>query len=162
MKEAVFYVLAGCIAVSAVLSVAVRDIFHGAIWLAMTLLGIAFLYFYLDAGFLGVIQVLVYVGGIMALFVFAIMLTARIGDQSVRQVNRRFWPGLVLSGLLLVACLRIILTGPWSHVQASGVIIDLKTIGKSMVTAYALPFEFISLLLLIALVGAVVIGKVKQ
>ncbi|MEI8011796.1 MAG: NADH-quinone oxidoreductase subunit J [Candidatus Omnitrophota bacterium] len=162
MNALVFYTLALFIAASALLSVTVRDIFHGAVWLAMTLLGIAFLYFYLDAGFLGVIQILVYVGGIMALFVFAIMLTSKIGDHKIPQINAQFWPGLIIASVLLAILLKIIVNGPWMNVRASAVIIDLQTIGKSLVTTYVLPFEFISLLLLAALVGAVVIGKVKQ
>jgi NADH-quinone oxidoreductase subunit J len=163
MNAVVFYGIAFFIALSAVLSVTVRDIFHGAIWLAMTLLGIAFLYFYLDAGFLGVMQILVYVGGIMALFVFAIMLTAKIGDRSIRQLNRQFWPGLLTAATLCAVMLKIVGDGPWMRIQPDGrAATDLHAIGRSLLTGYLLPFEFISLLLLAALVGAVVIGKVKR
>lgn len=162
MNAVIFYLIALLIAGSAVLSVAVRDIFHGAIWLALTLLGIAFLYFYLDAGFLGVIQILVYVGGIMALFVFAIMLTARIGDHAIRQVNRQFWPGLLIAATLLAVMVKLVMDGPWRRLLPQGAVTDLQTIGRSLLTGYVLPFEFISLLLLAALVGAVVIGKVKR
>ena len=162
MNELIFYGIAFCICVSAVLCVTVRDIFHGAIWLAMTLIGIAFFYFYMDAGFLGVVQILVYVGGIMALFVFAIMLTARIGDNAIAQVNRQFWPGLLFAAILFAIFVKIVLAGPWMLAQAPAVVTDLATLGRSLVTVYMIPFEFISLLLLAALVGAVVIGKVKR
>ncbi|MBF0121822.1 MAG: NADH-quinone oxidoreductase subunit J [Candidatus Omnitrophica bacterium] len=162
MNEAVFYIIAFLVGAGALLSVTVRDIFHGAIWLALTLISIAFLYFYLDAGFLGVIQILVYVGGIMALFVFAIMLTAKIGDRSISQVNRQFWPGLLIAATLFVVLGKVVMDGPWMRLQAGSPVTDLKTIGTSLVTSYVVPFEFISLLLLAALVGAVVIGKVKK
>ncbi len=162
MNAVVFYMIALFIAVSAVLSVTVRDIFHGAVALTMTLLGIAFLYFYLDAGFLGVIQILVYVGGIMALFVFAIMLTSKMGDHKIPQVNAQFWPGLLIAAVLCAVLLKIVVDSSWMHAQASAVITDLQTIGRSLVTGYVLPFEFISLLLLAALVGAIVIGKVRR
>ena len=79
MTEMVFYIIAGSLCVFAVLSVSVRDVFHSAVWLALALLSVAGIFLSLNAAFLGVIQVLVYVGGIMTLFIFAIKLTARIG-----------------------------------------------------------------------------------
>ncbi len=162
MSVVVFYFLAFCIGASAVLSVTVRDVFHSAIWLTLTLLSIACLYFYLDAGFLGVIQILVYVGGIMTLFVFAIMLTARIGDRSIQQTNRQLWPGLLISAGAFTIMLKIILSGPWANLITLNPGIDLKVVGRALLTQYVLPFEFISIILLAALVGAIVIGKVKE
>ena len=162
MNAGVFYFIAFSIAVGAVLSVTVRNVFHGAIWLAFTLLGIACLYFFLDASFLAVSQILIYVGGIMVLFVFAIMLTAKIGDQSIRQVCKQFWPGLIASAVLFVIAAEIVISGPWMKTLPAFQVIDLKTVGRLLLTQYALPFEFISLLLLVALIGASVIGKVKK
>jgi NADH-quinone oxidoreductase subunit J len=98
----------------------------------------------------------------MALFVFAIMLTANIGDRTVRQVNRHFWPGLLVTAVLFMIIFSILMTGPWMRLLAPASTTDLKTLGTSLVTVYVLPFEFISLLLLAALVGAVVLGKVKR
>ena len=72
MPELVFYIIAFSVCAFSLLTVLSRDIFHSAVWLAMTLLSVAAVYFYLDAEFLGVIQILVYVGGIITLFVFAV------------------------------------------------------------------------------------------
>lgn len=162
MNDALFYFIALGLSVFAVLSVSVRDVFHSAIWLALALLSVSGVYLFLDAGFLGVTQILVYVGGIMTLFVFAIMLTSKIGDEKIRQVNRLFWPGLLVAALLLAIFLMIVSADPWMRLHSTGSGTDLKTLGVSLVSRYALPLEFTSLLLLVALVGAIVIGKVKK
>ncbi|MBF0593608.1 MAG: NADH-quinone oxidoreductase subunit J [Candidatus Omnitrophica bacterium] len=162
MSEFAFYFIASCLCITAVLSVTVKDVFHSSVWLALSLLFVACLYFYLDAGFLGVIQVLVYVGGIMTLFVFAIMLTSKIGDHSIRQVNHQFWGGLMVAIALFIVLVQVVGGNPLARLHAAGSSTDLKTLGTSLVTTYALPFEYISLLLLAALVGAIVLGKVKK
>lgn len=162
MNEAGFYFIALCLCVFAVLSVTTRNVFHGALWLAFALISIACVYFYLDAEFLGAVQILIYVGGIMTLFIFAIKLTARIDDRMIRQANRQFWPGLVVGGVLFAVIVAIIGTGPLAHLNATSQVADVKVIGRALVTSFALPFEFVSLLLLAAMVGAIVIGKVKK
>ena len=80
-----FYILLLGVLILATLTVTVRNLFHAAISLAFTLLGIACVYFFLHAEFLGGVQILLYVGAIMTLVIFAIMLTARIADPAVAQ-----------------------------------------------------------------------------
>ncbi len=162
MADPVFYIIAVGVCLFAFLTVTSRDVFHSAVWLSMTLLNTSAVYFYLGAQFLGVIQVLVYVGGIVTLFVFAIKLTARIGDKTIKQTNDQ----LVLSGIaslvLFFLIFKIILTHPWAAASSQTEVLSLKKLGESLVTVYVLPFEFISLLLLAVMVGAIVIGKVKK
>ena len=87
--DLVFYFIAGLTCLFALCTVLARNVFHSAIALALTLLSIAGVYFYLEAEFLAIAQVLVYVGAIIILFVFAIMLTAKIEDASIRQTNEQ-------------------------------------------------------------------------
>ena len=162
MAEFIFYSIATGACVFAFLTVLSRDIFHSAIWLALTLLSIAGIYFYLDAEFLGVIQVLVYVGGIITLFIFAIKLTAHIGDTTIRQTNKQVLLSSVVSIIFFYLLFKIIGSNPWASNHQEAQTISLKQIGESLMTGYVLPFEFISLLLLAAMVGAIVIGKVKK
>lgn len=161
MAEFVFYFIAFCTCVFAVLTVTARDIFHSAVWLALTLLSISGVYFYLGAEFLGVVQILVYVGGIMTLFVFAIKLTAHIGDKTIKQTNEQFLTAGIASLIFFFLILKIIESQPWAQAQVKESI-SLKELGASLMTTYALPFEFMSLILLAAMVGAIVIGKVKK
>ncbi len=163
MSDMVFYILAASLCAFAILCVTVKDVFHSAVYLALSLLCVAGLFCSLDAVFLGVVQILVYVGGIMTLFVFAIMLTAKIGDKTIRQVNQQYWPAALISGAFMIVLVEIVHANKWNSVmQPQGRGLDLRMLGKTLLTAAALPFEFISLLLLAALVGAIVIGKVKK
>ena len=137
-----------------------RNIFHSAVWLALCLLNLAGIYFYLNAPFLGVIQVLVYIGGIITLFVFAIKLTAHIGDASIRQINQQVIPSAILAVLFFASLIYGIGSYHWTSRMTTD--FTLNDLGRSLMTTYLLPFEFISLILLAVLIGAIVIGKVKK
>ncbi|HLF17426.1 MAG TPA: NADH-quinone oxidoreductase subunit J [Candidatus Omnitrophota bacterium] len=161
MNELFFYFIALSACGFAFGAVTSRNIFHCAVWLAMALLSVAGIYLMLDALFLGVIQVLVYIGGIITLFIFAIKLTARIDDRSIRQTNEQVLISAIAVSILLIFLMLGIKLSSWA-VFAQDHIFSLKQIGKSLLTTYVLPFEFISLILLAAMVGAIVIGKVKK
>ena len=162
MNEIIFFCIALIVCVCAFLTVTSRYIFRSAVWLALCLLGVAGVYFYLEAEFLGVIQVLVYVGGIITLFIFAIKLTARIDDPTIKQANQQVIPSavavLIFSGLLFYGLFK---DNPWAITQSQSVL-SLQDIGRSLMTNYLLPFEFISITLLAAMIGAIVIGKEKK
>lgn len=163
MTDFLFYPIALCVCVFSILTVTSRDIFHSAVWLAMTLLSVAGVYFYLNAEFLGVIQILVYVGGIITLFVFAIKLTARIGDKTIQQANQQVVISAIVSLIFLYLIFKVIGTNPWAGTGLTGpAVISIQQIGESLLTVYLLPFEFMSLILLGAMVGAIIIGKVKR
>lgn len=162
MNEAVFYLIAGCVCVFAILAVTGRDIFHCALWLAMTLLSVAGIYFYLDAPFLGVIQILVYVGGIITLFVFAIKLTAHIGDKAIRQTSTSWVLAAFITIILLSMLWRVFATHPWAPMALKILPLSMEQIGRSLLANYAVPFEFMSVILLAAMVGAIVIGKDRK
>ena len=161
MNEVMFYFIAAGVCVFSVLAVTQRDIFHCALWLAMTLLSVAGIYFYLDAPFLGVVQILVYIGGIITLFVFAIKLTAHIGYKSIRQTSKQWAIAAFITTILLCILIRVFATNPWSKMVLNVAPASMTQIGNSLMTNYAVPFEFMSVILLAAMVGAIVIGKDK-
>lgn len=171
--QASFYVIAGLACVFAFGVVAMRNIFHCAVSLALCLFCVAGVYLFLNAEFLAIVQVLIYVGAIVTLFIFAIMLTANIEDRSIRQANRQVLASAAVAVAILSFFIFIIIGAPWKASAAGsaaavavGASADaapgLEDIGRALMSAYALPFEFISLILLAALVGAIVIGKVKK
>jgi len=162
VAELIFFLIAAGTIVFAFLTVNSRDIFHSAVWLSMTLLNIAGIYFFLGAEFVGVIQVLVYIGGIITLFVFAIKLTAQIGEKTIVQVNRQVIPAILVCIAFLFSLVSVIRSYPWAATQPTAEAISLKQIGQSLMTVYVLPFEFMSLILLGAMIGAIIIGKVKR
>jgi len=159
--QASFYVIAGLACVFAFGVVAMRNIFHCAVSLALCLFCVAGVYLFLDAEFLAIVQVLIYVGAIVTLFIFAIMLTANIEDRSIRQANRQVLVSAAVAAAILSFFIFIIIGAPWKAASADSAP-GLEDIGRALMSAYALPFEFISLILLAALVGAIVIGKVKK
>lgn len=168
--RASFYVIAALSVIFALGVVTSRNIFHCAVYLALSLFCVAGVYLFLNAEFLAIVQVLIYVGAIVTLFLFAIMLTANIGDRSIRSTNRQVLVGGIIATMIAVLFISVIIGEPWhgaagqagrqSLVQAQP--LTLQELGRSLMSAYALPFEVISLILLAALVGAIVIGRVKK
>lgn len=160
--KATFYCVASLTCLFALLVVISRNVFHSAIFLALTLMSVAAVYLYLDAEFLAAIQILIYVGAIITLFIFAIMLTSKIQDTAIRQTNRQVLISAAVASTLLFIFINIIDRNPWKTAVSSALPLDLSKLGKSLMSTYALPFEVVSLILLAALVGAIVIGKVKK
>lgn len=160
--KAVFYTVAALTVFFAIRTVSSRNVFHSAIFLALTLIGVACVYLYLDAEFLAIIQILIYVGAIVTLIIFAVMLTTRIQDRAIRQTNQQ----VVLSAIIVLGFFllfaNIIRKNAWQAGCPSQETSSLAQLGNSLMTNYALPFEVISLVLLVALVGAIAIGKVKK
>ena len=142
-----------------------RSIVRMAFLLLFSLAGFAGLYLHLGAGFLGFTQVLVYIGGILILFLFGVMLTQK-SDIPVRE---RAGPALVvpgvLAGLLMMAALVFIAAGnPWKeHAAAASPpgVTETDQIGVKLLGPYILPFEAVSILLLAAMVGATYIARAQ-
>lgn len=148
---------------SGVMVVSSRNLIHAALWLVSTLFGVAVTYALLSAAFLAVVQVVVYIGAIAILFIFAVMLTRKdIRDQGP-QMNANWWFGALLS-VLIFAGLVVLLQG-WSGLSrtASPIPAGFDTIaalGEALVSpnAYVLSFEVASVLLVAALIGAVYVA----
>jgi NAD(P)H-quinone oxidoreductase subunit 6 len=158
ITTAVFYLFAA-VTVGSALGVALgRNILYSAFALMGTFLGVAATFVLLGADFLGVVQLFVYVGGILVLTIFAVMLTHRIDVQvSNRAVGRL--PGLVLTGVVFWWMVRVALRAQW-HVEAPGAPSPTTAgIGEAFLTTYVLPFEVASIVLLAALIGAIVVSR---
>ncbi len=154
-----FYALAFLIIAAAIFVVTSKNIFHSAIYLILALFGVAGIYVLLQAPFLAAAQVLIYVGAVSMLMIFAIMLTARIADQTIRHTNEQVPTGLLVSLGLLAVIVYSLWQTPFAissdpMPEGAG-----GTLGKLLLTQFALPFEIVSVLLLGALIGAVVIAK---
>lgn len=136
-----------------------RNIFHSALALAATLGSVAGLYLVLRAEFVAVVQLLIYVGAVVTLVIFAVMLTGRV-QETLRQpqFNRHVGAG-GLAALIFVALTiqAIRATGPAGVPGAR--LASVEEIGRGFMTEWVLPFEVVSVLLLAALVGAVVIAR---
>lgn len=161
ISQVVFYLLAAGIIGMAILSVTTRKIFRSAIWLLFTLLGIAGIYFWLEVEFIAAVQIMVYAGGIAVLIIFSIFLTQKSGTEMARPPVKRIIASLlsVLFGFGFAFSLIYkhgFVTGP------GNLDVELATIGRQMLgtgkNGYALPFELVSILLLAAMIGCIVIA----
>lgn len=143
--------------------VTTRNLVHAALWLVSTLFGVAVTFALLSASFLAVVQVVVYIGAIAILFIFAVMLTRKDMRDQGPQMNRGWWVGALLA-VLVFAGLFFLLQG-WSGLSATASEIPagfdaISELGDALISpeAYVLPFEVASVLLVAALVGAVYVA----
>ena len=154
-----FFALAFLIIVASLMVVSSKNIFHCAVFLILALFGVAGIFVLLEAPLLAAAQVLIYVGAISILLIFAVMLTARIADGSVRHVNEQVPTGLVISLGLLIIMLYSIWETPFAISGAPVAEGAGKKLGELFLTKFVLPFEIVSVLLLAALIAALVIAK---
>ncbi|HEX6171340.1 MAG TPA: NADH-quinone oxidoreductase subunit J [Chitinophagaceae bacterium] len=160
-SQVIFYVLSAFILGTAILSVTTTKIFRSAIWLLFSLIGVAGLYFWLEVEFIAAVQIVVYVGGIVVLIIFSIFLTQQSGKEMVKPAMLRSIASVlaVLFGFALTYFLIY-----KNDFQAGDKSFDwtVNKIGTQMLATgengFALPFEVVSILLLAAMVGCIVIA----
>lgn len=155
-----FYSVAALTLLSACFVVFSRNIIYSAFSLLFTLMGVAAVYAMLSDDFMAVVQLLLYVGGILVLILFAVMLTNRIDEVfSSNLSSSRLWVCLFGAGLFGAICFAA-LGAEWK--TADGIqdfTPATARIGSSLLGPYLLPFEMISVVLLIGLIGAVVVAR---
>jgi NADH-quinone oxidoreductase subunit J len=166
--QGIFFVVAALILVAAVMVVSVRNIIHAALWLITAFFGMGMLYLLLEAEFLAVVQVLIYVGAVSVLVLFAIMLTRQIANPGTQQLYERWWIALIVAALLFAAILvPTLLNYEWSTLATAPGAAEPATaeqisgpreIGEAFMREYLIPFQVAAVLLLAALVGAIVIA----
>jgi NADH-quinone oxidoreductase subunit J len=171
IQQVVFILISLFTIISAIVVVTDRNLFRAAIALMASFLGVAGLYILLEAGFLAVAQLLVYIGAISILLIFAIMMTRRLMQTVESPFNSQPIWGLaaaILAFILLaVVALRTWPTSKYpAPAEVSGVVIEagVKQLGALLVSpeAYVIPFEVASVLLLAALVGAVFLARPEK
>lgn len=164
LDKVLFYFFAGIAVASAALMVTRRNVVHSAIFLITALLATAGIFLQLRAEFLFIVQIILYVGGIMVLFVFVIMLVNL--DVALHQVqfNRQWFVALIISAVLaaqvaaaIAVSRRTLYTVPAAPVESLEP--NTERVAFYLFHTYVLPFEIASILLLVAMVGAVVMAK---
>jgi len=159
VQLALFYALAAFTLWAGGVVVLGRNMVRAAVALIFSFCGIAALFVLLEAEFLAAVQVLIYVGGITILLLFAIMLTGRIGARTTRVINDQVVPGAVAAGGLLLGLLYAFLRGLGRPAGPPALPETAPALGRALLTTHLLPFEVVSVLLLAALVGAIVLAR---
>ncbi|MFZ5472027.1 MAG: NADH-quinone oxidoreductase subunit J [Myxococcota bacterium] len=158
--DLLFFLIAGVTMVSAAGVAFSRNIIYSALALLGALLGTGALYIFLNADYVAITQLLIYVGGVLVLILFAVMLTNRIDEKKQSNPMSNVFPGLGLLGALLLLFGFIAAKAPWKLGDAKlSVSSTVDKIGDLFLGHYLLAFEVISLLLLATLIGAVVIAR---
>jgi NADH-quinone oxidoreductase subunit J len=166
-EQIIFLIVGAVTLICGLLVVTVRNLVHAALWLVATLFGVAIIYTLLNASFLAVVQVVVYIGAIAILFIFAVMLTRRQAAETGPSVNKNWWAGALMA-VLTFAGLAFLLQS-WSGFSKQAAAIPsgfdaVNQLGDALTSpaGYVLPFEVASVLLLAALVGAVYLAFTKK
>src|SRR5262245_12101825 len=169
VEQVLFFVFGTITILSAIFVITSRNVVHSAVSLAGTLLSVAGIFLTLHAEFLAGVQVIVYVGGILVLFVFVIMLISIERAVHERQFNRQWTIGLI-TALLLIGQLgwvlwrgkdSLVLPEPRPTQSVLNLTGNSQLVGETLYGAYLLPFEIASILLLVAIVGSVALSKKK-
>ncbi len=170
LDSILFYLFAAQILFSALMTITRRNVVHSAVWLIGALLGVAGIYLLQGAEFLAGVQVIVYIGGIMVLFLFVIMLVPISEESKQRRFAQQKW---------VVLFVIVLLTGQLAYFFSKGaaefqiadttpppeigiVTTNTEQVAQVLFSEYLLPFELASILLLVAMIGAIVMAKVRS
>jgi NADH-quinone oxidoreductase subunit J len=161
-KTFVFYVLAAILVFAALRTITARNPVHAALFLVLAFFSTAALWMLLEAEFLAIILIMVYVGAVMVLFMFVVMML----DIDIARLRHRFWSYLPLGGmigLLMVAEMALVLSGKYFSVEAlpgqsmPAGYSNTKELGRLLYTEYVYPFELASVILLVGVIAAVML-----
>jgi NAD(P)H-quinone oxidoreductase subunit 6 len=155
----IFYALALVTVASAAITAFSRNIVHSAFALFGALAGVAGIYALLGADFLFIIQIFIYIGGILVVAIFAVMLTQGIAEVNVSNRAVGILPALVTVGVAGAVMLYGLFRTPWFLMKPGPLVPTTYGIGNAFLGQYVLPFEIASIVLLAALIGAIVISR---
>ena len=162
MQAVIFALLALITLGAAVMVVISKNLMRSALWLILAFFGIAGFFVLLNAEFLAVTQVLIYVGAISLLIIFAIMLTRGLMDPNAPRFNDQWGVVGGFSALLFVVLAFLVTRIAWP--ASSGVMLPdtIRQLGQDFVGPYVVPFEVASVLLVVALIGAIIIARERE
>ncbi|MEA1980631.1 MAG: NADH-quinone oxidoreductase subunit J [candidate division Zixibacteria bacterium] len=158
-----FWILSAVILISGFMVVTLKNIFHCALFLVLCLFSVAGIFLLLNAEFLAAAQVLIYVGAVAILMIFAIMLTSQIASKKISQTNENrivgFFVCLVfaLSAIILISNTKV-----WRYTDQALPSDNILNLGGTLMTDFVLPFEVVSILLLAAMIGAIVLARKER
>jgi NADH:ubiquinone oxidoreductase subunit 6 (subunit J) len=159
LSTVVFYLIAAVTVGSGMIVAFSRNIIYSAFSLLGTFMGVAGLYVFLGADFVAGVQVLIYVGGILVLILFAVMLTHRITDVEITNRAAGRIPALIVVGIFIAVLAQTVRATPWAKAKEFLYEPTTRKIGDLFLDEYLLPFELASLVLLAAMIGAVVLSR---
>lgn len=166
METLVFAVTAGITVAGAVMLVSLRNLVRAVLAMILSFTGIAGLYLLLNADFLAAVQVLVYVGAVAILVLFAVMLTQRVADPTRPVNNSQAWLGFTVATAVFVLLMAVMAPLKWPDLpdmpnlpNTTVPVSSVANLGAQLLGTYLLPFEVASIVLLVALLGAIILAR---
>ena len=159
LYDLIFYLFALLTIVSGFLVVSSKNIVHSAFYLIFTFFGVTGLYVLLGADFLAVVQIMVYIGGILVLLLFGVMLTHKITHVEIKSGSIKVIPAVIGVGIFAAVLISLMLSTHWKSIPGSIPSTTIYGLGKILVTDYVLVFELLAILLLVAMIGAASIAR---
>jgi len=159
LADFLFYFFAVITVVSAFLVVTFKNIIYSAYSLLLTFLGVAGIYVLLGADFIAIVQVIVYVGGILILILFGVMLTNKIQNVPIKTEASFIIPASITIGAFGGILVSTFMNTRWKSMPAELAVSTLGDVGKLLMNEYILIFELLGILLLVALIGAASIAR---
>jgi NADH-quinone oxidoreductase subunit J len=167
LLQGFFAYLAAMVLVGSVLVVTRRNPVHSVLWMLLVFVHIAVIFVFLNAEFLAAMQIIIYAGAVLVLFLFVLMLLDLRAPDLERRLQQQ-WPLGVILGTSFLVLFGVILSGTRTHVDPGMYTVDfiqnegnVSTVGKMLFSEFILPFEIASLILLVAILGAVVLAIKK-
>lgn len=152
--DIIFYFFAAVTLLSAFFVVTTRNIVRAAFFLLFTFFGVAGIYVLLGADFVAIVQLIVYVGGILILMIFGVMITNKITQVDIKTGTIHTLPAAIGVGLFTGIAGAVVLNTEWFQVKSEMPQSTLSTLGYMLLNEYSLVFELLGILLLVALIGA--------
>ena len=154
LYDLIFYLFAALTVLSAFFVVTNRNIVYSAFFLLFTFFGVAGIYVLLGADFVAIVQLIVYVGGILILLLFGVMLTNKITNVEIKSGTINIYPAVIGVGLLTGSLLAALINSSWFTIDVNAPEPTTSALGTMLIQEYALVFELLGIILLIALIGA--------
>ena len=161
ITQVIFYFFAALAVISALLVISGKSAMHSVLYLSFTVLAIAGIFFTLRAEYLGAIQILVYAGGIVVLYIFVIIIA---NVKEVFKEKRKLFPRIfiiVMPVLLFAEIAAVLYTQKINFIPGSEQGLQFETFAGELLSTYLIPFEIAAVLLLVVLVGAIIIARRK-
>lgn len=152
--DIIFYLFAAVTVLSAFFVVSTRNIVRAAFFLLFTFFGVSGLYVMLGADFVAIVQLIVYVGGILILLIFGVMITNKITEVEIKTGTIHTLPAAIGVGLFTGMLGAVVLGTNWLQLDTEMPVSTLSTLGNMLLNEYVLVFELLGILLLVALIGA--------
>jgi NADH-quinone oxidoreductase subunit J len=158
----IFYILGALVLTFGVLTIFSRKIFRAAVYLLLSLIGVAGIYIVMDMQFVAALQIVIYVGGIVVLIIFSIFLTHQSGERLPSRLPKHLFWAVFLAGSGLLLTTHVVYHFTYTASTVAPISHSVKSIGEQLIDyrkyGYVFPFEIVSVLLLAAMIGSIVIA----